>query len=356
MREPEWIAALLAWYREHRRRLPWRENPSPYRVWVSEVMLQQTRVDAVRPYFERFIEAFPTLEALARADLEAVLKQWEGLGYYARARNLHRAARVLVDAGRAIPGDYDALRALPGIGEYTAAAIASIAFGLPYVVVDGNVLRVRARFCAVDGDITSSAVRRKIRSRLQRELDLAGCDPSAFNQALMELGALVCTAQSPDCGSCPLRAFCRARSRGIETTLPRRKRRAPIPHYDIAVGVIEDRGEVLIARRDPDQMLGGLWEFPGGKIEPGETPEAAVVREILEETGLRIRVGERICTVEHAYSHFRITLAAFRCCLVSDTRDDLRCDRPWRWVRVEELRRYPFPAANHKIFPYLLKG
>ncbi|MCK5801582.1 MAG: A/G-specific adenine glycosylase, partial [Lentisphaeria bacterium] len=347
-----WREALEHWFHQNSRELPWRDDPTPYRVWVSEIMLQQTRVQAVRPYFERFMERFPTLISLAEADQEAVLKAWEGLGYYSRARNLHAAARQVMAGGGTIPGTVDELLSLPGIGAYTAAAVASIAFGVQKAVVDGNVLRVVARFQAIREDVRAVPVRREIQSWLDTVIAKAE-DPSAFNQGMMELGALVCVPGTAKCGVCPVARWCEAFRQGLVAELPLRRPRKTVPHYDVAVGLVRHQGRILVARRDDASMLGGLWEFPGGKCESGESPEDACVREILEEVDLPVRVSERICTVEHAYSHFRITLSAFWCECVGDDAPSVRCDRPTRWVAPEELAALPFPAANHKIFAHL---
>jgi A/G-specific adenine glycosylase len=310
-------------------------------------MLQQTRVDTVVPYFERFVRRFPDAASLAAADLGEVLKAWEGLGYYARARNLHEAARRVVDrwAG-ALPPGVDALRELPGFGPYTAAAVASIAFGAPAVVVDGNVLRVFARFFGIADDIRKPSTREEIAARLAGGIE--GRDPAAFNQAIMELGALVCHRREPGCDRCPLALGCVAHHDNRTAELPYRSPSRRVPHHAVAVGVIWREGRILIGRRRVDQMLGGLWEFPGGKQRAGESPERAAAREIREETGLRVRVGEVYATVEHTYSHFRITLTAYRCeagrgVPRPHVNDELR------WVALEELDRYPFPRASLKV-------
>ena len=343
-----WVKHLLKWFAAGKRSMPWRADPTPYRVWISEVMLQQTRVEAVIPYFLRFVARFPDLQTLARADLQDVLKVWEGLGYYSRARNLHVAVRQIVEqhAGR-IPASRDELRTLPGIGDYTAAAIASIAFGQPVPVVDGNVLRVFARFWGVKDDIGQPRVRADFARRL--EPAIAGADPSAFNQAIMELGALICIPRHPRCGVCPLRRTCVALQAGRTEDLPRKAPKAAVPHYDIAVGVIWKRGKILIAKRRQDQMLGGLWEFPGGKRRPGEPLRRTARREIREETGLVVRIaGRPYALVEHGYAHFTISMTAFRCAWVSGRARAHSADE-LRWIRPEELDDYPFPRANRKI-------
>ena len=347
----EWVHRLLAWYHRHRRQLPWRDEPTPYRVWISEIMLQQTRVSAVQPYFARFLERFPSLDDLAAADQQDVLKAWEGLGYYSRARNLHRAAQLVVEQGGQIPTTSAALAELPGIGPYTAAAIASISFGEASPVVDGNVLRVVARHRSMHEDIAATRTRNRVRDSLQEAIELAG-DPSSFNQAMMELGALICTPRNPGCGECPLAADCCALAEDLVDQLPVKRKRKAVPHYEVAVGLVFDGDRVLIAQRGQDQMLGGLWEFPGGKREGEETLAATCKREVQEEVGLDVTVGEEICTIQHAYSHFSITLTAFRCALRGPAAA-LCCDRPTQWVRTDQFRDLPFPKANHKIFAAL---
>lgn len=344
-----WVAGLLTWFAGNRRELPWRDEPTPYRVLVSEFMLQQTQVATVLPYFSRFLTAFPDVATLAAAPVDAVLKQWEGLGYYSRARHLHQCAQIIAREG--FPQDPQMLSKLPGIGPYTAAAIASIAFNQPYPVVDGNVLRVRTRLLADSEVIDSTAAKKRHYESLLGVM--AGVEnPSEFNQAMMELGALVCHPRQPSCGACPLRAFCRSAAQGTQLEYPRRREKAAVPHYEVAVGVIYRGDEFLILRRSEEQMLGGLWEFPGGKLEAGETAAQAVVREVREETGLEVTVSREVAVVKHAYSHFHITMHAFACVL-SGAESTPCTERPWHWIRREQLGDYAFPGANHKLFAAL---
>lgn len=311
-------------------------------------MLQQTQVETVKPYYERFLRRFPTVERLARARLDTVLKAWEGLGYYSRARNMHRAAQLLVARHDSrLPDSKEDLLALPGIGPYTAGAIASIAFDCREPVVDGNVTRVLCRVFRVRTDPNSSATRKKIWHTAESLLPVKRV--GNFNQALMELGSEVCLPQVPRCPQCPLRRVCLARRRGEETSLPRRPPRKAIPCYTIAIGVIYDRhGRVLIDKRKPEGLLGGLWEFPGGKKEPGESLETALRREVREELGIRVQVKQRLAVVDHAYSHFRVRLHVFECRHVAGTPRCITCSDV-RWVVPESLKRYAFPAANHRI-------
>jgi len=302
-------AALLDWYAKHRRELPWRaeagETPDPYAVWVSEIMLQQTQVATVGPYFERWMQRFPDVEALAAAEVNQVLALWQGLGYYSRARNLHAAARVVLsDHGSRLPTDPIALRALPGIGEYSAGAIAAIAFGIPAPAVDGNVRRVLARLDAVEGDTTRGAARKHIRALATRLTE--GPKPGDLVQALMELGASLCRPRRPDCPACPLAGACRARAQGRQEMLPAvtpraRQRREHVFAFVLAHPV---SGQWLLARRHAEGLLGGLWEFPMIGARPGADPV-----DLLQETfGLAMSEARRLPVVTHVFSHIRLTV------------------------------------------------
>ncbi len=343
---------LAAWFERARRPMPWREagpdGRDPYRVWLSEVMLQQTRVEQAQPYFERFVAAFPTVRALAGADLDEVLKAWEGLGYYSRARNLHRAARLVVDGhGGRVPETETAFRALPGVGPYTAAAVLSLAFGLPLAALDGNVTRVLTRVFAVGDDVTSGRTRRQLQALADALLDAD--HPGRWNESVMELGATVCTPAAPRCPACPLREVCAGWAEGEPARYPVARKKKPVPHHDVAVGVIGDgKGRVLVQQRPTDAMLGGLWEFPGGKAEPGEALPDACRREVREELGVEVEVGEPLDRIGHAYSHFKITLHAFRCRIASGAPVH-HAGQPIRWVAVEDLAGLAFPRANRRL-------
>ncbi len=356
--------ALLDWYDQERRDLPWRApRRAPregrvseaahgayaldhYRVWIAEVMLIQTQVDTVIPYYERFLARFPDVHALAAAELDEVLKLWEGLGYYARARNLHKAARRIVEERDGqLPGDSKSLRGLPGIGDYVAAAVASIAFGEPVLAVDGNVRRVLSRLHDLP-DPTPGQLR-----RLGAPL-VEGGRPGDLNQALMDLGSVICAPRAPKCEECPVETACLARARGTQAERPRPKPSRKRPHYRIAAGVVWKEGEILIARRPEEGLLGGLWEFPGGKVEDGESLEAAAVREIREELGIEVEPGGMIAAIDHAYSHFSITLHAFHCKYLAGAPRALGCD-DFAWVKPEQLDGYAFPAANRRLLAQL---
>ena len=342
---------LIGWYLVNRRSLPWRRTRDPYRIWVSEVMLQQTQVKTVQPYYHRFFRSFPRIQDLAQADLQSVLKAWEGLGYYARARNLHRAAArvVRVHASR-VPNRWEPFRNLPGVGDYIAAAVLSIAFDQPHAVVDGNVKRVLARLLALEAPVNAAGTRPLFQIQADRLLDRRR--PGDFNQALMELGALICTPRTPACERCPLKRWCAASRSGTQADYPRRPAARAISETALAVGVILKNGRLLITRRKAEGLLGGLWEFPGGKIRPGESPAAACLREIQEEVNLAVEVGQHLARVKHAYSHFRIVMDVF-CCRYVAGRVRLNGPVDFRWIRVADIDRFPFPRANHKFIPLL---
>ncbi len=339
---------LLTWFAHHARDLPWRQGRAPYRVWVAEVMLQQTQVETVIPYYERFLTRFPTVQALSSASLEEVLKAWEGLGYYARARNLHAAAQQVVNAHNGqLPETFEALLALPGVGRYIAGAVASIAFGRDVPAVDGNARRVLCRVFEIREDVTRSAVQRSLEA-LAASLLPAG-QAGAFNEALMELGATLCTPRAPFCDRCPLVDLCQAHAGGEPEALPVKRPRKRTPRYDVAAAVtVRDDGRVLVAQRNTDDMLGGLWEFPGGKREDGETLPQCLVREMREELDVKVEVGRELIAVEHAYTHLRITLHAFSCELVSGEPRCLDC-AAFRWVGLAELDALPMSVVDRKV-------
>ena len=348
---------LLTWYEVEARDLPWRRTHDPYAIWISEVMLQQTRVETVLSYYARFLERFPTVSELAEASMDDVLKAWEGLGYYRRAHNLRRAARIVVDEHRGqLPESVPELRRLPGIGPYTAAAIASIAFGLDEPVLDGNVVRILARLFRIPGDPAKAAVRESLRREAQ--LLVSRGEASRLNQALMDLGARICLPRSPRCHECPIADHCDAHYTGQEILYPQRRARKTIPHVDIVGGIVWD-GEPfapgarhLIAKRNADDMLGGLWEFPGGRVEEGETFEEALVRELREELGIDVEVVSPFVGIDHAYTHFRITLHTYHCRHVGGEPRAIDC-ADWAWIRTDELDAYAFPTADRRILDAL---
>ncbi len=338
---------ILAWYADNARQLPWRDQPYAYPVWVCEIMAQQTRIETVIPYFERWMQRFPTLQALAEAPEQEVLQLWEGLGYYSRARNLHRAARLVMEGYQGqIPSTRAELEKLPGIGRYTAGAIASIAFGQDEAALDGNIRRVLARVFDVQ-----TPARTPAGERILWELAVTHLPPGRagdFNQALMDLGATVCTPRAPRCEDCPLAALCQARALGVQEERPILKAHAAIPAYLVTAAVIERDRQVLIARRPENGLLGGLWEFPGGKVEEGEALAEALRREIQEELGVTIAVGAAVGVYRHAYSHFRVTLHAFRARLLAGEPAPLQASELC-WVEPVHLGDYPMGKIDRQI-------
>lgn len=355
--------ALIPWHDAQQRDLPWRDAPAgtrdPYRVWVSEIMAQQTRVETVIAYYLRWIERFPTVADLAAADLQEVLKLWAGLGYYARARNLHAAARqVMREHGGRIPDDAASLRRLPGVGDYTAGAILSLAYNRPAPILDGNVKRVLSRLADVATPLDQGATLRRLWGLARAVVEAA---PTGYagtvNEALMELGATVCTPTDPRCLLCPLAAHCRAAALGVQGERPVVRPKPRTPHYDVTAGVIWEAepfaSRLLIAQRPAEGMLGGLWEFPGGKLEAHDADLAACLRrEIAEELGVTIAVGPRVTTVRHAYTHFRITLHVFHARYLDGEPQPLGC-ADWRWVDLAQLHDFPFPVTDQKVIRVL---
>jgi len=311
-------------------------------------MLQQTRVEQALPYYRAFLRAFPSMRALSRAPLSRVVKQWEGLGYYRRAAQLHETARQLSGRRKIEVAD---LEACPGIGPYTLAAVASIVLSRPIPVIDGNVRRVMARILALDRPPTERTTAETIARAL--EAIISHRRPGDFNQAMMELGATICRPKLPDCARCPVSGWCRAYAAGNPEAYPVRTRKPPRPHRHIAAAVIRRRdGRILIAQRLPHGLLPNLWEFPGGKQERGETLQQCCIREIREELGIGISVGKKIAKVDHAYSHYSVTLHFFSCRLVSGAPKALGC-QAWRWVHPSCLRDFAFPRANWPVLDLL---
>jgi A/G-specific adenine glycosylase len=343
---------LISWYNDEFRDLPWRQTSNPYNIWISEIMLQQTQVKKVIPYYERFIEAFPTVKHLADADLDNVLKLWEGLGYYARARNLYKAAKVVVEQfNNTFPTNVEDVKSLPGIGDYSAAAIMSIAYGADMPVIDGNVNRVLSRLFRVDVDPKSTEGRQLMQQKA--ELLFAHGQAGTYNQAIMELGAMICTPKSPKCLLCPVNDLCEAQQYNQQSDYPVKSPKKQRPHKQIAVGIVFKGNEILIDQRKPEGMLGGLWEFPGGHVQDGESHQQAVVREVKEELDVDVVVKAHFATIEHQYSHFTISLHAYLCDYKSGRPKAIECD-DWKWVKKEELLDYAFPRANGKIIEKLL--
>ncbi|MCF7972890.1 MAG: A/G-specific adenine glycosylase [Phycisphaerae bacterium] len=345
---------LLTWFDRNARDLPWRHTQDPYAIWLSEIMLQQTQVETVRDYYTRFLNRLPTVHHFAKAPLDTILKLWEGLGYYTRARNAHKAAKqVTQEFGGEFPSTLEGLQQLSGVGRYTAGAIASIAFGVRAPIVDGNVVRILCRIFCLHGDPTTSSMQKRLWALASDLVPVKR--PGDFNEAMMELGATVCHRQSPACELCPLKPMCRACQQGIQMDLPERVKRRPRPTVQVAVGVIYKRGRILIDKRPPEGLLGGLWEFPGGKKKSGESFRQALKREVREELDIEILVNKKLVVVDHAYTHFQVQLHVYVCEFVSGEPQCLACT-DIKWVLPSQLARYAFPTANRKIFPVLLRG
>jgi A/G-specific adenine glycosylase len=340
------------WFHQHGTDFPWRHNRNPYQVWVAAVMLQQTQIGTVTPYFNRFIQHFPNVKSLANSSLDDVLKQWEGLGYYARARNLHKAAQTIMnDLAGILPQTFEQWKSLPGVGNYTAATIASVAFRESVPVLDSVTIRLNLRLENSHRNPKSSKTVNWLSHRVRCRVELA-TDAGLFNLGSMELGSTICRAKFPLCVECPLPQYCKAYASGHPERIPTKKPSKPIPHYDIAAALIWRDGQLLITRRPEHKMLGGLWEFPGGKQENGETLEECLKREIREELGVSIEVGDLYQSVKHTYSHFRITLHTFHCRIENGEPRNIGVD-DFAWVSPEELNLYAFPRADQKIIESL---
>lgn len=347
-------AALTEWYQTSHRDLPWRNTKDAYKIWLSEIMLQQTQVKTVLDYYRRFLERYPSIQSLASATDDDVLKQWEGLGYYARCRNLHKTARLISEKYHGeFPQTLEDVEALPGIGRSTAGAILTFAYGQKHPLLDGNVKRVLSRIFDVDTDIQQAGTTRVMWEYSTALLEESE-DPYTYNQAIMELGATLCTPQNPRCLLCPVKTFCSAAAKGTQQERPVKERKPATPHYTIGVGVIWNNGQVLIQKRPPEGLLGGLWEFPGGKQKENESISETVYREIEEELVIQVRVRNLITTVRHAYTHFKITLHAFHCDYVSGEPQPKACET-WQWVSPEKLTQYAFPKANKMVLEMIVK-
>jgi A/G-specific adenine glycosylase len=345
---------LLAWFALHQRELPWRQNRDPYRVWISEIMLQQTQVVTVVPYFERFLSTFPTVEALAAAPESAVLHLWEGLGYYRRARQLHRAAKEIVaEYAGSFPRDLAAIGLLPGIGRYTAGAIASIAYDLPAPILEANTVRLLSRLLAFDGDPSGTAGQRFLWQAA--EALLPRLQAGAFNQALMELGSLLCTPKEPACDTCPVASLCRARLAGRQHELPLRRAKQPItPVREVSVAIWRD-GKIFLRQRPEGERWAGLWDYPRF-TQQAESPlkaTADLIAQTRELTGFTIAPGRLITTIVHGVTRFRITLECYAAQYIAG-RLKKQLEGHGRWLRPAELADVPQSTTGRKLSRILL--
>ncbi len=347
--DPSAIAPLLlAWYGRAGRELPWRQTRDPYRIWLSEVMLQQTGVDTVIPYYLKFLDRFPMVADLAAAELDAVIALWAGLGYYSRARNLHAAAcRVVADHGGSFPADLSGLQFLPGVGRSTAGAILAIAFDRKGVILDGNVRRVLCRLFALEQDPRSAAAEKQLWR--WAEALTPESRPHDYAQAIMDLGATVCTPRQPKCPVCPLAVLCQAQARGLQHELPRSRQKKTVPVQTQVTLLLERDGRLLVRKRPLDGMLGGLWEFPTALVVAGQDP-AAVARSLLAELGLPGDMREA-GAVRHAYSHFKLDLRCYR--VVVDDRLQVAESGESRWLEMAGLERLALHGAHKKVLALL---
>lgn len=341
---------LLTWFNGNKRDLPWRQDQDPYKVWVSEIMLQQTRVETVIPYFHRFVEKFPTIEALAKAPEGEVLKAWEGLGYYSRARNLQAAVREVHEQyNGVVPDCKEEISKLKGVGPYTSGAILSIAYGVPEPAVDGNVMRVISRIMASFDDISKQKTRVKIEGIIQ--ILISKEDPSSFNQGLMELGALICTPTSPSCYICPLQNHCQAYAQNVHLQLPVKAKKKKVKEKRLACAFIKnEKGEVLIHQRPESGLLAYLWEFPNLEIEEDKSMEMQLHQFLQLDFGLEVSVGKKVFHVEHVFSHLKWDVTVFSVELLSEREINSQA----RWVRPDEIHVYAFPVSHQKIMNHCL--
>jgi len=339
--------SLLQWYDSNSRDLPWRKTNDLYKIWLSEVMLQQTRVDTVIPYYMKWLEKYKTIKSVAEADGQKLLKLWEGLGYYSRCRNFHKACKIIVnDFIGEIPLDYQKFRSLPGVGDYTASAVFSIGLNKTYPALDGNVRRVMARVLRIK-NITKQN-KKRIYNTLIKWMDKER--PGDINQALMDLANKICCVDHALCSTCPIDEICMANNMSIPESYPAKLEKKVIPHKEFVAGMICQGNKFLITKRNENALLGGLWEFPGWEIVSSETPIGALRRKIKEEWAIDINIKNKVGYVKHAYSHFKITLTLYQC----QTQESVKImNKEYRWITPSEIQYFPFPKSNHKLFNLL---
>ena len=337
---------LLNWFYQNKRTLPWRRGRTPYRVWVSEIMLQQTQVNTVIPYYKKWIKKYPTLKSFKESNFDDVIKIWEGLGYYSRCHNMFNAAKLI---NSTFPNNYDELINLPGIGDYTAKTILAIAFKKNLVGIDTNLERIGYRILGL------KTKTKRNQKRVVKYLEENQCtnNPGDYNEALMDLGSSLCKASITYCNQCPLKNICKAYASSSPILYPTPKVRKKIPIYDVAVSVIEYKNKILITKRLNKNFLPGLWEFPGGKIEKNETAIQTIIREVKEETNLTVSNPIFLGNIKHKYSHFGVNISLF----ISFPKSikSLNLSQEYRWIRMKDILNYPLPKANHKMLDILKK-
>ena len=337
---------LLNWFYQNKRTLPWRRGRTPYRVWVSEIMLQQTQVNTVIPYYKKWIKKYPTLKSFKESNFDDVIKIWEGLGYYSRCHNMFNAAKLI---NSTFPNNYDELINLPGIGDYTAKTILAIAFKKNLVGIDTNLERIGYRILGL------KTKTKRNQKRVVKYLEENQCtnNPGDYNEALMDLGSSLCKASITYCNQCPLKNICKAYASSSPILYPTPKVRKKIPIYDVAVSVIEYKNKILITKRLNKNFLPGLWEFPGGKIEKNETAIQTIIREVKEETNLTVSNPIFLGNIKHKYSHFGVNISLF----ISFPKSikSLNLSQEYRWIKMKDILNYPLPKANHKMLDILKK-
>lgn len=344
---------LLDWFKKNQRDLPWRKTYDPYQVWISEIMLQQTQMDRGVDYFHRWMKKYPDVHRLHNASEQELFKSWEGLGYYSRVRNIRKCAKILVQKyNGCLPKTVGELQKLPGIGPYTAGAISSIGYNKTVPVVDGNIGRIFARYFNIEEQLKLPKVKKYL-WQLAEEL-VPERKAREFNQALMELGALVCTPRKPNCDSCPIHKECFGYRFDAAHARPVKGDKVVIVPIYMATGVLVHDGRVFIQQRLDKDIWGGLWEFPGGSIERDETPEETVVREYEEETGLKVKLEEKITITTHHYTRYKVTLHGYFCRLRRNNKlPELTSAQDFRWVEPKELDMYGFPSGHRKLINHI---
>ncbi len=342
--------SVLKWFKIMKRDLPFRRTKDPYKIWLSEVMLQQTKVITAVPYYNKWIKKYPTLFSVSEENLNNLLKLWEGLGYYSRCRNFHEATKkICIKYDGNVPSDWETFISLPGVGNYTASAVLSIAFGKKYVTIDGNVKRVIFRLLGLKKPTPFN----NKRAKKTLEKLISDSSPGDFNQSMMELGALICTPRKPQCDICPLKYMCKAFKSKDPEDYPLRKKKLRVPKYQYIAGIIRNDNKFLIIKRDENSMLGGLWELPNFRVEKTTDLENSYIKKIKSLYDININILKKIGTISHKYSHFSAVVKVFNCKLCSLENYN---DNQYKWISLKEVTLYPFSKINHKIFDIIRKN
>jgi A/G-specific adenine glycosylase len=337
----------LIWYSKHARKLPWRDHPDPYVIWVSEIMLQQTQVATVIPYFKRWMKKYPNISSLATAEEQDILAMWEGLGYYARARNLLKASRIIAgEMGGVIPSNLIDLKSLPGIGRYTAAAIVSMAYNADEATLDGNIKRVLARAFKITMPVNTTSGERLLWQTASHHLPKGRAGD--YNQALMDIGAMVCLPKNPLCSECPFLGLCEAQKKGMQSVLPVTTKKRMVPTRIKVAAIVERNGKVLMRQRPTNGLLGGMWEFPAGEVDTN--PALGLESAIESEYQLKVKLVSPFTIIHHAYTHFKLTEHAILCTL----KGKQRLPERFLWVPLIQLREYPMGKVDRRIADKLI--